>query len=105
MTRSRTRRPVLVAAVERLIEAARRERAVLDMDHPDRDFYLGVEAAATEVLKPQLGVTRTEEWLATQTPAFRSGYLTEQAQLSVARTLDDPPHALRLPTPPSRSAG
>jgi hypothetical protein len=93
------RRPMLLNAVRGLISEARAERGALHLSSPDRTFYLGVEAAAEEVLHPELGCAREEHWLDREAPPFRSGYLETQALLAAAVTADEPPHHLRLPDP------
>src|SRR5680860_1363489 len=51
-------RPIVLAAVRGLIEAARSERALLPASSAERQFYLGVDAAAREVLHQELGSSR-----------------------------------------------
>ena len=91
------RRVVLAHAVRDLSEAARRERSTLPMAAPERQFYLGVEAAAEEVLRPELGAARPAGWPAAETQAFQEGYLRAIDLLAVARNAADPPQRLPLP--------
>ena len=91
------RRPMLLNAARALISEARAERAALHLSAPERTFYLGVEAAADEVVHPELGCAREEHWLDREAPPFRSGYLETQALLAAAMTADEPPHHLPLP--------
>ena len=70
-------RAILLPAVRALVADARSERAALSADSPDRQFYLGVEAAAEEVLHPQLGASRATSWLDRRPTAFRDGYLRD----------------------------
>jgi hypothetical protein len=90
-------RAVLVAAVRQLAADARAARAEFGFRDVERQFYLGVEAAADEVLHPELGETRSAEWPASEPPLFREGYLRTTAMLATAMTGDDVPTRLRLP--------
>ena len=91
------RRPMLLSAVRDLITRARSERATMQQSSPERTFYLGVEAAAEEVLHPELGAARDEGWLNREAPPFRAGYLETKALLGAAMTSDEPPQHLPLP--------
>lgn len=95
-------RPVLLAAARRLIADARAARARLDMHDPDRTFYLGVEAAAEEVIHPELRAVRDDEWTASNPAEFRSGYLRTSALLASWLMASEPATALRLPEPDHR---
>lgn len=90
-------RPILVSAVRELIHEAQSQRAQLPMDSPERDFYLGVEAAAEEVLHPELGSTRAADWPDREGRAFREGYLRMSAAVAAVAGADEPPLRLRLP--------
>lgn len=94
-----TQRAILVGAVRRLVEAARSERALMPASAVERDFYLGVEAAADEVLHPELEMTRTEHWVEGHSAGFREGYTRTESMLARARAVNDPPLQLRLPNP------
>ena len=96
-TSSHIERPVLVSAVRELIRAARSERAGFAMAAPEREFYLGVEAAAEEVLRPELAAARPPGWPQRETPRFRDGYLQAAASLAAAMSAPEPPLRLRLP--------
>lgn len=91
-------RVILRQAARRLIAAARSERALIPENSPERRFYLGVEAAAEEILHPELAATRSTSWLARQGHSFRDGYLQTSTMLSSAMTSDRPPYQLRLPS-------
>ena len=91
------RRPMLLSAVRELITRARSERAVMEQSSPERRFYLGVEAAAEEVLHPELTSARDERWLGREAPPFRSGYLQTKSLLGAAMTSEEPPQHLPLP--------
>ena len=91
------RRPMLLSAVRELITRARSERATMPQSSPERTFYLGVEAAAEEILHPELGCARDERWLEREAPAFRAGYLETKSLLGAAMTSDEPPQHLLLP--------
>lgn len=93
-------RPILLRAVRDLIYAARSERALLTQSSPQRRFFLGVEAAAQEVLHPELGSARAPAWLDREAPAFREGYLRTAALLAAAKTAAEPPMRIPLPEPP-----
>ena len=69
---------------------------------PERQFYLGVEAAAEEILHPELASARSEEWLDRESSAFRDGYMQTANLLAIAMTAPQPP--FRLPLPNSRGA-
>ncbi len=97
MTMPSYQRPILLRAVRDLIHAARSERALLTQSSPERQFYLGVEAGAQEVLYPELGAARAPAWPDGEAPAFREGYLRASALLASARTAAEPP--LRIPLP------
>jgi hypothetical protein len=96
-------RPILVQAVNDLVATARAERALVSRDSGARQFYLGVEAAAEEVLYPELGVSRDEGWIERQSPQFRDGYLRTSTMLANATAAGEPPLRFALPEPgPSR---
>lgn len=95
-------RPVLLAAVRQLIDDARSARASVDLHHKDRPFYLGVEAAAEELLHPELREVRAGAWLDGNPASFRDGYLRTRADLAAAMTATTPPTRLRLPEPDPR---
>lgn len=90
-------RAIIVNSVRGLIADARAERALLRADSPERQFYLGVDAAAEEILHPELRDARAANWLDGETPAFREGYLRTSILLSTAITSEEPPLHLRLP--------
>lgn len=96
-------RPIVLRAVRDLIRDARAERATLAAASPLRRFYLGVEAAAEEVLHPELASARAPGWLDRETAAFREGYLETSLLLSTALTAARAP--LRLPLPVPGGAG
>ena len=93
------RRAVLIQSLRDLIEAARIERSLLSMEAPERRFYLGVEAAAEEVLRPELASARPEGWPGAEARDFQEGYLRTADLLAVAKTAPEPPLRLRLPQP------
>jgi hypothetical protein len=75
-------RPVLVAAAEELIHHVQERRDQLPAHAAERDFYLGVEAAAEEVVHPELTMTRTPRWLRLESSAFQDGY--ERTRIMIA---------------------
>jgi hypothetical protein len=95
------RRAILFPEIRLLIEAARSERAKLPMTSPHRQFYLGVEAAAEEVVHPELGATGNADQLDRHPPGYREGYLRASSLLAAAATAAEPPQHLPLPEPPS----
>jgi hypothetical protein len=96
-------RGIVVGAARQMASDARAARAELALHHEDREFFLGVEAAADEVTHPELQVSRADDWPAPRPPAFREGYLKAQAALAAAMTADEPPTRLPLPVPPRRA--
>jgi hypothetical protein len=90
-------RPIALQAVRTLIADARAQRAALPLQSAERTFYLGVEAAAEEVLRPELASARAEGWLEREAAPFREGYLQTSNMLAVALTATDIPPRLRLP--------
>ena len=92
-----SQRPILVNAVREIVRAAQSERALLAMDAPEREFYLGVEAAADEVLHPELATARSADWPDRESRAFREGYLQMSASLAAALATTELPLHLRLP--------
>ena len=92
-------RGILVGAARRVVAAARAERAVMPQDDVEREFYLGVEAAAEGVIHPELEMTRSPSWVERQTPEFREGYVRMTTMLATARCAAAPPFQLRLPDP------
>jgi hypothetical protein len=91
------RRPMLVNAVRDLVIRARSERTTMAPSSPERAFLLGVEAAAEEVLHPELSCAREAHWLDRESPAFRAGYLEASALLATAMAAEEPPQHLPLP--------
>ena len=91
-------RVILRQAARQLVAAARSERALIPESSPERQFYLGVEAAAQEVLQPELSASRTSRWLERESSAFRDGYLQTSAMTSSAATAVQPPLQFRLPS-------
>jgi hypothetical protein len=74
--------PLPVAAVLRLIDEARSERASMSRFSLGRAYYVGVEAAAEQVLHPERQSLRLVPWLDRYNPAFVSGYLETTALLA-----------------------
>jgi len=95
------RRAILLPEIRRLIDAARSERSTLPMTSPLRHFYLGVEAAAEEVLHPELSATGGEDQLDRHPQQFREGYLRASSMLAAAATATVAPQHLPLPAAPS----
>ena len=93
------RGPSLCAAVRVLIGDGLSSRGVLPSDAPERDFYLGVEAAAEQVLRPEMTSTRTTSWLERQVPMFQDGYIKTTDLMAAVAVSDRMPLHLRMPTP------
>jgi hypothetical protein len=88
---------MLLEAARDLIRRARSERATMHQSSPERSFYLGVEAAAEEVVHPEIGCAREAHWPDREHPRFQAGYLETKALLAAAMTADEPPQHLPLP--------
>jgi hypothetical protein len=96
------RRVVALRAARDLVAAARAERAAMSPTAPERDFYLGVEAAADMVLRPYATV-RDDGSLSHESASFRDGYLKTSDLIAAARTRRDTVFSLPLPEPSARS--
>jgi hypothetical protein len=88
---------ILHDAIHELVTNVRRDRALLPARSAERDFLLGVEAAAEDVLHPERADARPEHWLEREAPAFRDGFLRGAIVLSNAATAAEPPLVLRPP--------
>jgi hypothetical protein len=87
-------------AVRGLISDARAARASVSLHSTERQFYLGVEAAAEEVLRPELANARSDNWLDHELASFREGYLQTTNLLAIALTAAEVPSHLHLPSAP-----
>ena len=76
------RSPETVDAVQDLITLARTERARMSLLSPHRAYYVGVEAAAEQVLHPEVDSVSNVGWLERHHPAFVSGYVQTAAMLA-----------------------
>jgi len=94
-----SQRPIALEAIRGLVTAARTERASLTVHAPERQFYLGVEAAAEELLHPELASARSEDWLQRETATFRDGYLQTTNLLAISMSSAQLPLRLPLPSP------
>jgi len=92
-------RPIVLSAVRSLVANARSIRGRLPARDPVRQFYLGVEAAADELLRPELGMARQEGWLERETPLFRDGYTKTSALLAQVAASETPPPRIPVPEP------
>jgi hypothetical protein len=90
-------RAMLVSPLRDLIAAARSERARLPLDSKEREFYLGVDSAASGLLHPETLAGRTDDWLEHESHAFRDGYLNTQADITAAVSSGRIPLRLELP--------
>ncbi|HSS09161.1 MAG TPA: hypothetical protein VLL25_04700 [Acidimicrobiales bacterium] len=91
------RTAMLAPMLRQLAEAARVQRRQLVIDAAERQFYLGVEAAAQGLLHPEVAAGRNPDWLEREKPEFREGYLTMLADLTTAISAETLPLAFRLP--------
>lgn len=92
-----SQRVVLAPSLRKLVDAARSERSRMALEAPDREFYLGVEAAAQGVLHPETLQARSDRWLERESRLFREGYLTALADIHVAVAGKHAPAQLALP--------
>jgi len=90
-------RALLLPAVRALVAEARARRAALSTESAARQFYLGVEAAAAEVLHPQTTASRAPGWLEREPSQFRDGYLRTGEILRRASSGAEPPVHIPLP--------
>lgn len=96
---SGAKRLALTEVLQVLGDEARARRAALPYDSDDRQFYLGVEAAARAVLHPEAHAARAGDWLDHEASAFRNGFLATSAQIAGAVSSGEIPSRLLLPTP------
>jgi hypothetical protein len=97
------RRVMLAPVLRHFIDRARAERRELPMDAPERQFYLGVEAAAEGMLHPEMIAHRSSDWLEREKPEYRDGYLAALADLTIVITAETPPAAVPLPVYPRKT--
>jgi hypothetical protein len=76
------RSPRELDAVRDVIDTARAERASLPIFSPDRAYYVGVEAAAEQVLHPEVEATSRVLWIDRFHPYFIAGYVETAAALA-----------------------
>jgi hypothetical protein len=76
--------PIDPDALQALADLARLKRATMSWFAPQRAYYRGVEAAAEQVLRPEVASVRYVGWLDRYNPAFISGYLETIALLAPA---------------------
>ena len=99
-TSIRTARHIaFIPVVEDLARATRTERALLTAGSGEWEFYFGAEEAAHAFLHPERAAAKADGWLASETNAFRNGYLAVSAQLAAALATPNPPVRLALPRP------
>lgn len=92
-----TRHLALHEAALDLSRRARDARAQLAADSDERLFFLGVDAAALEVLQPELEEGHTDEWLELREPSFREGVLCARAALAAATVTQPTPSRVYVP--------
>jgi hypothetical protein len=76
------RSPSSLEAVQGIIDRARSERAAMSWWSRDRAYYVGVEAAAEQVLHPDIEWVSNVNWLDRHNPAFVAGYVETTARLA-----------------------
>jgi hypothetical protein len=94
---------ILRSHARTLLEHARQERARLPLDTHDRAFYLGVGAAAEEVLHPELADAHDDTWLRREPAPFQEGYLKATTAIAAARRRKVGAGGIPLPRPSARS--
>jgi hypothetical protein len=94
-------RVIFTPALRQLAEEARHLRAQLAPDDPERQFLLGVDAAAQSFLHPEAAGARPRGWLDHETDTFREGYLATVADVTAAVSSGTAPISLALPQPPA----
>jgi hypothetical protein len=97
-------RLILLSAARGLVKDAMSSRASMPENAPERQFFLGVEAAAQEVIHPELAASRVPDWLDHQPPLFRDGYTRTSFMIRQAKAAADAPMHLALPEPPATPA-
>jgi hypothetical protein len=93
------RRAALLSAARTIVTEARSRRASVAEADASRAFYFGVEAAAQEVLYPELTVARDPQWLSREAAPFRDGYLQTADVLAAAMAQPEFPRRVPLPEP------
>jgi hypothetical protein len=73
-----------LAAVQALADMARSKQAVVSWFALERAYYRGVEAAAEQVLHPEVASVKSVGWLDRHHLAFMSGYVETIALLEPA---------------------
>jgi hypothetical protein len=92
-----SRRPGIEEILEDLITAAESRRGWMPSESLERQFYLGVEAAAKDVLDPARVTGRSASWLARETDAFRDGYERTRVLVTSVFATGRSPRAMLLP--------
>ena len=84
--RRAARHAIFVRLVRDFAAAARAEARAVATGTSEWQFYRGVQAAAADVLRADVGEVRGADssWLAGEDPAFRDGYQTASAILATA---------------------
>ena len=98
-TGQRDQRYLLMDAVRNFAERARTAGQQRTMDSEEWHFYAGVQRAAQDVLHAELQAVRDgeTEWLRSEAPTFREGYLKASILLATAMASDSPPPRVLLP--------
>ena len=94
-----TRRIIVLGAARNLMRAASSRCSTVPERAPERQFFLGVETAAREIVHPELQVSRGEHWLERETPDFREGYTRTSTMIAMAETSPHSTGSFRLPEP------
>ncbi len=92
-------RTILIDSLHRLSREAVAERAKLPLAAPERQFYLGVEAAAEALIRSEVFAAKPADWLEREPPPFREGFLTTSGLIAGALSSPAFPAGLPLPSP------
>jgi hypothetical protein len=76
------RSPIDADVAKALVDMASAKQATMSWIAPARAYYRGVEAAAEQVLHPEVASVRYVGWLDRHNPMFLSGYLETTALLA-----------------------
>lgn len=88
---------MLANVLQDLADEARSHRSKMPFDSRERQFYLGVEAAAEAVHHPQTYDAKPAAWMEHESHAFRNGFLTTSAQIAGILSGSRIPLRLELP--------
>lgn len=102
-TEMANRRLVVKEALRRLSAAAQAECGRAPASAPERQFYLGVHAAAEDALHPERADAKPRDWLDREAPEFREGYAQGSNVVAAGVSTASPATIFTLPAfSPSR---